>query len=331
MMFGCVAQMMAASFDCTKAATPQEKTICADPELSRVDEQLATAYQTLLAQLSPNAAMEVRHDERDWLHWIPQACPDYAAQEADEFVACLLDEYSAQTATLKTGLQRINGVPFFRRVRVKAVPNNENPIPGAKRFDFLTERIDWPEIDRPTLLQATWNTAVRAELVEQQQIDTVVRVSILIKSANQYFISLSMEGSTYGYGAAHPNEEVKSFDWWLRLRRRLKVEDVFRPGSGWETALGDLCRLRLNAAGKPAYLYDDQTLRPAVAGVIKDVDDWSLDSRGLTIEFPEYSVAARSAGSFSTSVSWSELRPYLASQFDPATLPQSINPRRASR
>lgn len=34
----------AASFDCTKAAAPDEKAICADPTLSNLDTQMATLY-----------------------------------------------------------------------------------------------------------------------------------------------------------------------------------------------------------------------------------------------------------------------------------------------
>ena len=93
--------MSAASFDCTKAVTPQDKAICANRELSMLDEQMASAYRVLLPQLSPNAAGEVRNDQREWLRWIPKACPDYRAQEADEFADCLRDEYTARTSELK--------------------------------------------------------------------------------------------------------------------------------------------------------------------------------------------------------------------------------------
>lgn len=111
----------------------------------------------------------------------------------------------------------------------------------------------------------------------------------------------------------------------MQERRPLKIEDVIRPGSEWEAALADLCRQQLRTADRADYLYDDRTLRQAITGVIKNVDNWSLDLRGLTIEFPEYSVAARSAGSFSVSLAWRSLRPYLARGFDPAMLPQPIH------
>lgn len=39
------AMTFAASFDCSKAGTPIEKAICSYPELSALDEQLASVYR----------------------------------------------------------------------------------------------------------------------------------------------------------------------------------------------------------------------------------------------------------------------------------------------
>ena len=39
----------AASFDCTKAKTAQEKAICGTPALSAADDQMAAAYSAWLA------------------------------------------------------------------------------------------------------------------------------------------------------------------------------------------------------------------------------------------------------------------------------------------
>lgn len=41
----CVGQSVAASFDCGKASTDTEKAICADPQLSKLDDVLAELYQ----------------------------------------------------------------------------------------------------------------------------------------------------------------------------------------------------------------------------------------------------------------------------------------------
>jgi len=55
----------AASFDCAKASTAIEKTICADPALSQADERLAEAFASALsATLYPSV---LRRDQARWL------------------------------------------------------------------------------------------------------------------------------------------------------------------------------------------------------------------------------------------------------------------------
>jgi uncharacterized protein len=54
----------AASFDCKKASTEVEQAICADPELSRLDEQLSKVYKQEI-QKGPKA--QVQAAQRAWL------------------------------------------------------------------------------------------------------------------------------------------------------------------------------------------------------------------------------------------------------------------------
>lgn len=48
-LLACPATVSAQSFDCRKASTAIEKMICADPEISRLDSQMAERYRTLLS------------------------------------------------------------------------------------------------------------------------------------------------------------------------------------------------------------------------------------------------------------------------------------------
>ena len=52
----------AASFDCNKATTETEKAICNDPELSALDEILASLFQT---KVSINFESELQSDYGD--------------------------------------------------------------------------------------------------------------------------------------------------------------------------------------------------------------------------------------------------------------------------
>jgi uncharacterized protein len=85
----------AASFDCARASTAVEHTICANPSLSRLDEELAAAFKTMLGNVANPAALRER--QREWLEE-RDACGDDA---------CLDRLYTRRVAGLRAGTQSI--------------------------------------------------------------------------------------------------------------------------------------------------------------------------------------------------------------------------------
>jgi uncharacterized protein len=83
----------AASFDCAKAGNATEKAICADPAVSRLDEQVAGAFRTALA-LWPagNWGAYLRAEQLGWLADRNRIC------KADK--ACLKQDYTRRLAYL---------------------------------------------------------------------------------------------------------------------------------------------------------------------------------------------------------------------------------------
>ncbi|MFL1493627.1 lysozyme inhibitor LprI family protein [Pseudomonas antarctica] len=57
----------AASFDCKKASTPVELSLCANPELSRLDTTLGEHYRRALGKLQGTPRATLRSDQRAWL------------------------------------------------------------------------------------------------------------------------------------------------------------------------------------------------------------------------------------------------------------------------
>lgn len=70
----------AAGFDCSKAQTKVEKLICADAELSKMDEGMAKLYSQILKASSNDPAL--KNAQRDWLKY-RQIClaADYKQKE----------------------------------------------------------------------------------------------------------------------------------------------------------------------------------------------------------------------------------------------------------
>jgi uncharacterized protein len=332
---------VAASFDCTKASTLQETAICADSQLSKLDEDTAAAYDGLRAQLTSAGAAEVRLDQRAWLVWLRQTCPDRQDQRR-KMRDCLRSEYSARMHMLQNGLQHMGGMTFFPRLKALIAPDQAKPQPGSSDPGFGVGRFSWPEIDAPTPRQAAWNVAIREQAVRmtfeggtgrqppadfepKSVADSDVTVFYRWTAVNERFISLDLENGTYNYGAPHPNEYTISFHWWVDLGRALRAQDVFRPGSGWEAFLSRRCYEKLATGEHAQDLYE--TAPEAVAEAVTQVSGWTLDARKFEVKFQEYTVAARAAGPVSVELGWEELKSYLARGFDPAHLPQPIEAR----
>ena len=79
----------AASFDCSKAQSKIEKMICADAELSRLDEEIAKVYGDVLKK-SPDEAL-LKKQQRGWLKARNLDCKD---------VPCLRELYQKRIAVL---------------------------------------------------------------------------------------------------------------------------------------------------------------------------------------------------------------------------------------
>ena len=58
---------MAASFDCSKASSWVEKSICADPLLGKLDAALARNYQGMLASDGGDAIKAFKKEQLRWL------------------------------------------------------------------------------------------------------------------------------------------------------------------------------------------------------------------------------------------------------------------------
>jgi len=92
---GAASQGEAASFDCAKAATPTEHAICDKPQLSKLDDQTAGLYYSLISGgkvLQNGSVADVKAQQVKFL-----AQRDACGANYD----CLIDAYTAQIMYLK--------------------------------------------------------------------------------------------------------------------------------------------------------------------------------------------------------------------------------------
>lgn len=94
----------AASFDCDKAHFSIEKMICADDELSDLDEKLAETYQAALKHAANPNALKLR--QQGWLKDLRHYC---------QTSQCLKGAYSTRITALLNG----NGAKFYDTLALK--------------------------------------------------------------------------------------------------------------------------------------------------------------------------------------------------------------------
>ncbi|PXX41495.1 lysozyme inhibitor LprI family protein [Undibacterium pigrum] len=124
-MFACASISLsaaAASFDCDKAATAVEKTICADPALSALDDQLGVQYRELLKLAKDRAAVSRMNHEwiaaDSYLYGNRSSCED----KAEGRQACLTEVYG----------KRLNLLAALKPLMAKP----DQPADEGWRFDL---------------------------------------------------------------------------------------------------------------------------------------------------------------------------------------------------
>jgi len=105
----------AASFDCAKARTKVETLICADPQLSRQDSELALAYGAALKVWDGRIAGYVKMTQRGWVGsrtLLPpgQDMGGVYCTDDDTRLSCLRDIHAERLAVLKSPGFRLSGI-----------------------------------------------------------------------------------------------------------------------------------------------------------------------------------------------------------------------------
>jgi len=328
----------AASFDCAKASTPQERTICASPRLSDLDSQMAAAYRVLLDAIPTELRGQVRNDQRDWLRATYLYC-GYGTQFIS-LESCLFDAFSHRTGELKTMFVKHGGVAFlwhsvhFVHADTGSLAENDRSrgVPAVTTLDAF-----WPQALSSDPAWQAWNRAIEAQARnmasqglakpgdpwnnEKWINGTDNDVIVSVDTVSPTFVATSLQNSWYGHGAAHPNTESFHFNWSLTAARELRADDIFRPGSAWKQLLYDRAMQSLKTQLGPGYP-DDQWapgfMEKILHKLVESPSNWILDSRSLSVDFPPDSVSCHACATDPIQIPWSDLRSDLQPAFNPS-------------
>jgi len=319
---------LAASFDCTKAKSPQEKAICASPELSAADEKMAGAYKAALTTARVEKKEAVRDGQRAWLHAVADQCLTPGLEPSATLPECFLGYY--QTRIQELGLlSGTNHDAFITRFTMLTWPDKSGEgsdleeIPG-----YGTMKATWPQSTNNTAEWQAWNKAIEVatqslasvggdisptgEWLEKWAADGEFEVSASVGLVSEELVTASVGIDGMGHHAGHPSEDEFEFNWLLKQKRELRPEDIFRKESQWQQTIEARCSKELQESDADG-LYDDWG--KALPKVVLDSRNWQLTGEGLTINFPEYKVAPRVAPVAPVTIPWTTLKPLLQPGF----------------
>jgi uncharacterized protein YecT (DUF1311 family) len=303
----------APSFDCAKASTEVEKTICASPDLAKADVALSDAYRAALARAPEEAKPLLRSDQRGWIVHIGKICQArWAPKEGggDYVKSCIESAMRRQTdfyrnAALLT-LPAPYGVLLARQVYRTA------PVAEADQMDHLprirSEENRFPQFLAPALAALSATSPKPAE-EDAFETETGFKASLYRDRL------LVLESTTYTYqGGAHGIYGSKFATIDLARARKLTEADVFRTESPWRAVLAREADKSLRAIAKQ----EDWEYEPLnVANMTKAVGErvrW-VPGASFGIYFCLYEVGPYAIGTPIAKVPYQVLNAYLTPSF----------------
>lgn len=308
----------AASFDCAKATRPQEKLICASPEVSRLDASMALAYKALLQRLSPEAQNDVRRGQREWLAFWPDSCRDQGAPlnpAGKNTRDCAATRYKERIALFEE-LDAVTGdIPLYPVSTYRIRPSDG----GVEWIKYAQNVTYFPAVDLGQAAHEKKNLAVLIDrwLRKDMNVSGNAHDAASDSETGKRFIeSLPMLLSTgtstyfYGHGAAHPVSAYSTQHFFLPKARPLLASDIFQ-GSQWQDGLTALVEIRLKKElGDSYYIESRADLRKLAI----DPSHWQFNTDGMSIAFNPYEVAPYAAGAPSVTLPWATLMQWLDPQ-----------------
>jgi uncharacterized protein len=301
----------AASFDCKKAASWVEKTVCSNPELSKLDEQMAKAYHDALASLSPEGQQETKQYQKQWLKeisFIRDKRSSIANDKTNNKVLVIRLE-GAYKKRIKQLNQILIKFPdrIFKNVHVMHLETKK------KCSDEIVKReLIYPQIENPhDKNEESWNIMIaqKASDALKNPIDnecTDIIVENTVSFSNKHLVSVSGEQYWHAHGTPHGYTNRRSFSWLLEDKRELQSANLFDDKIRWRSKLVALVSQKLKEDKEESY-----KIKPsALMDIVTSPSHWVFVQDGLGIQFGEYELGSRSAPLII--IDWKTLDPYIS-------------------
>jgi hypothetical protein len=123
-------------------------------------------------------------------------------------------------------------------------------------------------------------------------------------------ISVSIIGTHFVEGAAHPSHFMKTINYQLKPPKQLTLEQLFKPDSHYLQSLSGLTRAKLKVTLGDAM--DEASVKNGTAPTKENFNHFLVKKGSLTIPLDDYQIGPYSQGMQNVDIPWEELDSILA-------------------
>lgn len=297
------------SFDCAKASNAVERAICKDPELAKVDREMAAAYVRLSDKLSGPAKDHLAKDQVRWIVERNQGC----GRDKDGIEECLKQRYATRLDNLKAFAE--GTYPF---VGTQSIYKSGTVGKTAYVIDIRYPQFDGTTADFGSVNRAFADDARKSANEGTPKADSGV-ADPLPWSYEQSFAlyrpgpdAVTVAVDYYGFsGGAHGNGATRCVLVDLRTGKWVPPDGVFAAGDQW---LKELVRmvgadLKKQFVEKPGF---DDALEPAnLTKLLHDARRYCYRRGKLDVIFNAYEVGPYVSGPYEVEIPYGRLKPLL--------------------
>jgi hypothetical protein len=177
----------------------------------------------------------------------------------------------------------------------------DSTLEAVEPFNQLVEALVREDIDRfrSSVLQSATNPPISVGSSYDLRYDQLAPEGNLI--------SLKFTISSYFDGAAHPGEQILTFNYDLSGEKQLNLGQLFKPGSDYLNQIAAYCKGQLSQR-------DIGYSESGADATSENYRNWNITADGLLITFDMYQVAAGAAGSQTVLVAYADLKSMINDQ-----------------
>jgi hypothetical protein len=309
------------------------KSLCATDALKAQAAEVQGAFAQVASKVSADGAKLFADTQQKWAQAAANTC--LAEHKGDvtapAYAECVQSKLEQRAKDAKEAVQQIGGFTFQKVELSEAaatpaatVASFGDAAPAAVTRDIAFPRIDNPNKD--PVIDKFNATVAKTERFGDQPITTEA-TTYQISYASPNFVSVRFDYYDMTVGAAGPNTGADAITINMKTGERLKADDVFRAGSGWEKFLAKRALtglapklVEVGAINKPREA-SGIIGQAELADAVQKPHLWALSDAGLVLMFPEGTFGGRGFGAFDVTIPWGELKSYV----NPAA-PAPINP-----